>query len=557
MSTIAAMVQFALFLGVVIGLALLLGPYLARVFSRERTRLDPVLGPVERLLLRAIGGAATHEMNWKTYATAFIAFSVSGMLLLYAVLRVATLLPGGPDRALLTTPLAPALSVNTAVSFATTTTWQAYAGESTMPYLAQLIGLVAQNFLAAAAGLAVGMAFVRGFVRTDAEGLGNFWIDLVRAILWVLLPASLVGSAFLVMEGVPMTFDPYTRATMLEGGLQIIAQGPVAALEFIKNLGTNGGGFFNANGAHPYATPTPLTELVAMLAIAVLPAAIPIAFGHMTGRKRAGHVVLGAMLFLFVAGLAICQLAESSNPASLEGKEVRFGVADSVLAAVTTSNGATGSYAAMHDSFTPIGLLVPLVNMLLGECALGGLGTGLYSMLMVALLGAFVTGLMIGRTPEFLGKRLGVAEMKLITIYMLVGPLAVLVPAAMAAVSPAGLAGLTTNQGTHGFTEIVFAFASSTANNGQTMAGLSANSLFYNIATAVSMLVGRFGLAVPALALAGHFALQKRRVETASALPVDTLAFAAVMVTTAVVLGALTFFPALALGPIAEQLGRR
>jgi K+-transporting ATPase ATPase A chain len=496
-------------------------------------------------------------MTWRRYATAFIGFSLSGTLLLYAVLRLAAFLPGGPDPALLTTPLLPDLAMNTAVSFITTTTWQAYAGESTMPYLGQLVGLTATNFLAGAAGLAIGMAFVRGFARTGSETIGNFWADLVRATLWVLLPASLVGSAFLVVQGVPMNFDAYTRATTLEGGLQLIAQGPVAALEFIKNLGTNGGGFFNANGAHPFATPTPLTEFVAMLAIAVLPAAIPIAFGHMTGRRRAGHVVLGAMLFLFVAGLAICQIAESGNFASLEGKEVRFGVADSVLAAVTTSNGATGSYAAMHDSFTPIGVLVPLTNMLLGECALGGLGTGLYSMLLVALLGAFVTGLMIGRTPEFLGKRLGAAEMKIIALYMLVGPAAVLFPAAIAVMTKAGLAGLTTNHGPHGLTEILFAFASSTANNGQTMAGLSANSTFYNVATAAAMWLGRFGLAVPALALAGRLAGQKRRAESPGALPVDTVMFAAVIVSTALIVGALTFFPALVLGPIAERLGAR
>jgi K+-transporting ATPase ATPase A chain len=555
--SIAAFGEFALFLGLVVGLALLLGPYLARVFSGERTSLDPVLVPLERLSLRTIGRAASREMTWRGYATAFIGFSLAGALLLYAVLRLAAFLPGGPDRALLTTPLLPDLAMNTAVSFITTTTWQAYAGESTMPYLAQLVGLTATNFLAGAAGLAIGMAFVRGFARAGMETIGNFWVDLVRATLWVLLPASLVGSAFLVAQGVPMNFDAYTRATTLEGGLQIIAQGPVAALEFIKNLGTNGGGFFNANGAHPFATPTPLTEFVAMLAIAVLPAAIPIAFGHMTGRRRAGHVVLGAMLFLFVAGLAICQVAESNSVASLEGKEVRFGIADSVLAAVTTSNGATGSYAAMHDSFTPVGVLVPLTNMLLGECALGGLGTGLYSMLMVALLGAFVTGLMIGRTPEFLGKRLGAAEMKIIAIYTLVGPLAVLFPAAIAAVSQAGLAGLTTNHGPHGLTEILFAFASSTANNGQTMAGLNANSTFYNVATAAAMMLGRFGLAVPALALAGRLAMQKRRAESAGALPVDTVMFAAVMVSTALIVGALTFFPALVLGPIAEQLGVR
>jgi len=541
--------EFALFLAIVAGLALVLGPYLARVFSGERTLLDPVMRPVERVLLRAIGRDAIGEMTWGRYAWAFVRFTLVGTLVLYVILRAANLFPGGPDPAELGTPLTRDLSANTAVSFATTTTWQAYGGEDTMPYLVQLVGLAAQNFLAGAAGLAVGIAFIRGFARTRDGTLGNFWVDLVRATLWVLLPAALVGTAFLVVSGVPMNFDPYTHVTTLEGEHQVIAQGPVAALEFIKNLGTNGGGFFNANGAHPYATPTPLVEFVSMLAIAVLPASLPITFGRMTGRRRGGLVILGAMLVLFVIGLVICQLAEAGN---LEGKEVRFGVADSTLAAITTSNGATGSYNAMHDSFTPVGVAVPLTNMLLGECALGGLGTGLYSMIMVALLGAFVAGLMIGRTPEFLGKQLGPPELKMIALFNLVTPIAVLIPTAIAVVTHAGTAALTTNTGSHGLTEITYAYASSTANNGQTMAGLSANSVFYNATTIVAMLLGRFGLAIPALALAGRFGAQGPRPEHRGTLRVDTGSFMVVMVITAFVVTGLSFLPMLCLGPIAE-----
>jgi K+-transporting ATPase ATPase A chain len=462
--------EYALFLGIVVALAKPVGLYVARVFDERPTPLDPWLRPLERMLFRLLGVSPHEEMTAGVYLGCFLAFSALGTALLAGLLSFQRWLPGGPDDRYLTTPMTPDLAANTAVSFSTTTTWQAYGGESTLLYLTQVVGLAAQNFLAAAAGLAVGVAFIRGFARARSTTLGNFWVDLVRALLWILLPLSLVGSLVLVGQGVPLNAAPYVVARTLEGREQTIAQGPVAALELIKNLGTNGGGFFNANGAHPYENPTPLTNFLAMLAIAVLPASFPITFGAMVGRPRAGWALLAVMVVLFVAGLAVCDLAESFVPpqlsglglsgGNLEGKEVRFGVGGSVLAAVVTSNGATGSYNAMHDSFRPLGVLVPLVNMLLGEVTFGGLGTGLYSMVMVALVGIFMGGLMIGRTPEYLGKTIRAPEAKLIAWYSLLTPLVVSLLTAWAAATDAGRAGLVTNGGSRGFTEVLFAYAS-------------------------------------------------------------------------------------------------
>jgi potassium-transporting ATPase potassium-binding subunit len=556
--------EYALFLGIVVALAKPVGLYVARVFDERPTPLDPWLRPLERMLFRLLGVSPLEEMTAGVYLGCFLAFSALGTALLAGLLSFQRWLPGGPDDRYLTTPMTPDLAANTAVSFSTTTTWQAYGGESTLLYLTQVVGLAAQNFLAAAAGLAVGVAFIRGFARARSTTLGNFWVDLVRALLWILLPLSLVGSLVLVGQGVPLNAAPYVVARTLEGREQTIAQGPVAALELIKNLGTNGGGFFNANGAHPYENPTPLTNFLAMLAIAVLPASFPITFGAMVGRPRAGWALLAVMVVLFVAGLAVCDLAESFVPpqlsglglsgGNLEGKEVRFGVGGSVLAAVVTSNGATGSYNAMHDSFRPLGVLVPLVNMLLGEVTFGGLGTGLYSMVMVALVGIFMGGLMIGRTPEYLGKTIRAPEAKLIAWYSLLTPLVVSLLTAWAAATDAGRAGLVTNGGSRGFTEVLFAYASCMANNGQTMAGLNANSSFFNLTTAVAMVAGRFGLAALALALAGRFAAQARKAETIGSMPCDTLTFGVLVLGSVVLLGALCFLPALVLGPIAEQL---
>jgi K+-transporting ATPase ATPase A chain len=556
--------EYTAFLATVVALARPVGLYVARVFEGKPTPLDRVFRPVERLLYRWLGVRPQEEMTAGMYLASFLAFSAVGTVLLFVLLLIQRWLPGGPDDRYLTTPMTLDLAGNTALSFSTTTTWQAYGGETTLRYLVQVVGLASQNFLAGAAGLAVGVAFIRGFVREHSATLGNFWVDLVRASLWVLLPLSLAGSLILVWQGVPMNLDPYVVARTLEGREQVIAQGPVAALEFIKNLGTNGGGFFNANGAHPYENPTPLTNFLAMLAIAVLPASFPITFGAMVGRPRAGWALLAVLVVLFAAGLAVCDLAERSVPPQLgelglsggnmEGKEVRFGVGGSVLAAVVTSNGATGSYSAMHDSFRPIGVLVPLVNMLLGEVVFGGLVTGLYSMVMIALVGIFMGGLMIGRTPEYLGKTIKVTEAKLIAWYTLLTPIVVSVLAAWAVASGAGRAGLTTNDGARGFTEILFAYASCMANNGQTMAGLSANSLFYNLTTAGAMAAGRFGLAALALVLAGRFAAQGRTTETIGSMPCDTPTFAVLVLGSVTLVGALCFLPALALGPIAEFL---
>jgi K+-transporting ATPase ATPase A chain len=557
--------EYLVFVGIVVGLAWPVGLYLANVFERKKTFLDPLLRPVETLLYRLIRLQSEQEMTAGVYFASFLIFSIMGTALLFLVLIGQHWLPGGPDDRYLTTPLTIDLAANTAVSFSTTTTWQAYAGESTLRYLTQLVGLTAQNFLAGAAGLAVGMAFIRGFAREKSATLGNFWVDLVRGLLWVLLPLALVGGLVFVWQGVPLNFAAYTEASTLEGPKQTIAQGPVAALEVIKNLGTNGGGFFNANGSHPYENPTPLTNFLTLLAIAVLPASLPIAFGRLTERLRAGWTLLAVMLVLFVAGLAICDAAEQTLPAqladlgltggNLEGKETRFGVGGSVLAAVVTSNGGTGSYNSMHGSYQPLGVFVPLVNMLLGEVVFGGLGSGLYGMVLLALVGVFLGGLMIGRTPEYLGKTITTAEAKLIALYVLVTPLTVLPLTGWALASEAGRAGLTTNGGPRGFTEILFAFASCAGNNGQTMAGLSANNIFYNATTAVAMLIGRFGPAALALLLAGRFAAQGRKPATIGTLPCDTLTFGALTLAVVVLVGALCFLPALALGPVAEHLG--
>jgi K+-transporting ATPase ATPase A chain len=558
------LLEYFVFLAILLALAKPVGLYIARVFARQPTFLDRVLCPVESVLLRLLGVRPDREMTPLVYLASFLGFSILGTLFLILLLLLQSFMPGGPDGRYLTTPMSADLAANTALSFATTTTWQAYGGESTLRYLVQVLGLTSQNFLAGAAGLAVGIAFLRGFAREKSSTLGNFWADLVRGLLWVLLPLALVGSVLLVWQGVPLNLAPYVEARTLEGASQTIPQGPVAVLEFIKNLGTNGGGFFNANGAHPYANPTPLTNFLGLLAIAVMPAALPITFGHLAGRPRAGVVLLAVMVVLFVIGLAVCDAVEAASPprladlgvagGNLEGKEVRFGVGSSVLAAVVTSNGATGSYNSMHGSYQPLSVLVLVLNMLLGEVTFGGLGTGVYSMVMVALVGIFMAGLMVGRTPEYLGKTITAAEAKLIALYVVLSPLVVLPLTGWAAVADAGRAGLVTNGGSRGFTEILFAYTSCMANNGQNLAGLDANNLFYNLTTAVAMAAGRFGLAALALLLAGRLAAQGRKPTTIGSLPCDTVTFGVLVFGAVVLVGALCFLPALALGPIAEHL---
>jgi len=562
-------IQYVLFVAIVTVLVKPLGGYLERVFSRQRTVLDRLCVPVERLIYRITAVDPNVEMSGKEYATCFVLFGLAGTILLYAILRMQQFLPWFFPQ-YHTTPLSPDLALNTAISFSTTTTWQAYAGENTMTYFSQMVGLCAQNFLAGAAGLAVGIAFIRGLARQLSDTLGNFWVDLTRALLWVLLPGALLGALLLVWQGVPMNFHHYAVVTTVEGTRQVIPQGPVAALEIIKNLGTNGGGFFNANGAHPYENPTPLTNFLEMLAIVLLPAALTNTFGRMVGQPRQGWLFYCVMICLFVGGLAFVHHFEQQgiphigdvdvrntrlqSGGNMEGKEVRFGIGGSTLAAVVTSNTATGSNNSMHDSYTSLGGMVLLVNMLLGELIFGGLGSGLYSMVMAAAIAVFLAGLMVGRTPEYLGKKIGPAENKMIMLYSLAAPLVVLPLTAIAVSTRAGLSGLTINGGPHGFTEILFAYTSCFANNGQSFAGLSANTPFYNLTTALAMIVGRFGLAIPALGFAGLFGRQRNTPSSSGTLPTHSFVFGVLLTICLIVMVALSYLPALALGPALERL---
>jgi len=561
--------QYVLFVAIVTALVEPLGGYMERVFSTQRTALDRVCLPVERFIYRITAVDPKVEMTGKEYATCFVLFGLAGTLLLYAILRVLRFLPWFFPQ-YQTAPVTPDLALNTAISFSTTSTWQAYAGESTMTYFSQMVGLCAQNFLAGAAGLAVGVAFIRGLARQLSDTLGNFWVDLTRALLWILLPGAFLGAVLLVWQGVPMNFHPYAVATTVEGAKQVIPQGPVAALEIIKNLGTNGGGFFNANGAHPYENPTPFTNFLEMLAIVLLPAAFTNTFGRMVGQPRQGWLFYYVMVLLFSCGLLFVHLMEQrgdphlgnvdfrnsrlQSGGNMEGKEVRFGIGGSTLTAVATSNTATGSYNSMHDSYTSLGGMILLVNMLLGELIFGGLGTGLYSMVMAAAIAVFLAGLMVGRTPEYLGKKIGPCENKMIVLYALAAPLVVLPLTAIAVSTKVGLSGLTVNGGPHGFTEILFAYTSCFANNGQSFASLNANTPFYNLTTAMAMMVGRFGLAIPALALANLFGRQRSTPSSAGTLPTHSFSFGVLLTTCLITMVALSYLPALALGPILERL---
>ncbi len=560
--------QYVLFVAIVTILVKPLGGYMERVFSRQRTVLDRFFLPVERLLYRITAVDPNLEMTGKEYATCFVLFGLAGTLLLYGILRLQQVLPWFFPQ-YHTTPLSPDLALNTAISFSTTTTWQAYAGENTMSYFSQMVGLCAQNFLAGAAGLAVGVAFIRGLARQLSDTLGNFWVDLTRALLWILLPGALLGAVLLVWQGVPMNFRRYAVATTVEETRQVIPQGPVAALEIIKNLGTNGGGFFNANGAHPYENPTPLTNFIETLAIVLLPAALTNTFGRMVGQPRQGWLLYNVMVFLFGCGLIFVHHVEQrgsqlanvdfrnsrvQSGGNMEGKEVRFGIGGSTLTAVVTSNTATGSYNSMDDSYTSLGGMVLLLNMLLGELVFGGLGTGLYSMVMAAAIAVFLAGLMVGRTPEYLGKKIGPADNKMIMLYALAAPLLVLPLTAIAVSTRAGLSGLTVNGGPHGLTEILFAYTSCFANNGQNFAGLSANTPFYNLTTALAMIVGRFGLAIPALALADLFGRQRSTPSSSGTLPTHSFSFGVLLTTCLITMVALSYLPTLALGPVLERL---
>ena len=564
-----SVIQYVLFVAIVTILVKPLGGYLERVFCRQRTVLDRLCLPVERLIYRITAVDPNLEMTGKEYATCFVFFGFAGTVLLYAILRMQQFLPWFFPQ-YHTTPLSPDLALNTAISFSTITTWQAYAGESTMSYFSQMVGLCAQNFLAAAAGLAVGVAFIRGLARQVSDTLGNFWVDLTRALLWILLPGALLGALLLVWQGVPMNFHHYAVVTTVEGTQQVIPQGPVAALEIIKNLGTNGGGFFNANGAHPYENPTPIANFLEMLAIVLLPAAFTNTFGRMVGQPRQGWLLYSVMVLLFGCGLVFVHHFEErgvphlssvdsrdshvQSGGNMEGKEVRFGIGGSTLTAVVTSNTATGSNNSMLDSYTSLGGMVLLVNMLLGELIFGGLGTGLYSMVMAAAIAVFLAGLMVGRTPEYLGKKIGPAENKMIMLYALAAPLVILPLTAIAVSTRLGLSGLTVNTGPHGFTGILFAYTSCFANNGQSFASLSANTPFYNLSTALAMMVGRFGLAIPALAFADLFGRQRSTPSSSGTLPTHSFTFGVLLTTCLITMVALSYLPALALGPVLERL---
>jgi K+-transporting ATPase ATPase A chain len=551
--------QAVVFFLIVLALTKPLGSYMARVFAGERTWLSPVLAPVEKLIYRICGVREDEEMSWYVYAFSMLAFSLIGLVYLYALLRTQKWLPLNPAHI---DNMAPDLAWNTAVSFMTNTNWQFYSGESAMSYLSQMAGLAWHNFVSAAAGIAIAVAVVRGLVRTTTKTLGNFWVDLTRAALYVLLPISVVVGLFLVSQGLPQNFHAYQSVTSLEGFAQTITGGPMASQEVIKELGTNGGGFVNANSAAPNENPTALTNLVEVLLIFVLGAALTYMYGKMVRDTRQGWAIFTAMAILFFGGFAVAYWAEAAgNPivhqlgvagGNMEGKECRFGVAASALFATVTTDTSCGAVNSMHDSFTALGGLVPLVNMQLGEVVFGGVGSGLYGMIVFVVLTVFIAGLMVGRTPEYLGKKIERREVQFAILAALVTPVLCLVPSSIAAVLPAGLATLN-NAGPHGFSEILYAFTSTNANNGSAFAGLGPN-LFYNLLTGVNMMFGRFAVAVPALALAGALAGKKALPESPGTFSTRSGIFIALLIGVIVIVGALTFLPADSLGPIVEHL---
>jgi K+-transporting ATPase ATPase A chain len=565
--------QIIVFLLLVLAVTKPLGVYMARVFSRERTFMDPVVRPLEKLLYRLTGVDEEREMRWTEYAVTMLLFSLVSMLVLYAMLR----LQGYVTAAWLNPQKMPAvpsdLAFNTAASFTTNTNWQGYSGESAMSYLVQMAGLAYHNFVSAAVGMALAIAFIRGIARRERDTIGNFWVDMVRANLWILLPISIVGALFLVWQGVPQNLRPYDTVKLVEPQkdltTQTIPQGPVASQEVIKELGTNGGGFFGANSAHPFENPTPLTNLFEMVAIFAISSGLTYTLGRMTGSQKHGWAVWGAMAFLFLAGVTTAYWAEArGNPllsgtdqrasatqpgGNMEGKEVRFGVANSALWATVTTDTSCGAVNSQHDSFTPLGGLVPLANMMLGEVVFGGVGSGLYGVLVAVILSVFIAGLMVGRTPEYLGKKIEAYDVKMAMLYTLIFPLAILTLTAISVVSGAGTSSIS-NPGPHGMAQILYAFTEGAGNNGSAFGGLNANTLWYNTAIGLDMLVGRFLMIIPMLAIAGNLARKKYVPPSLGTFPVTTPLFSVLLVGVIVIVGALTFFPALSLGPILEHL---
>lgn len=578
--TLNGWLQIILFIALVLLLAKPMGSYMTAVFERRKTFLDPLLRPCERLLYRLAGIDPDEEMRWTQYAVAMLVFSAATLLLTYGIERLQAYLPWNPQHL---PGVESSLALNTAISFTTNTNWQSYVPESTMSYLTQMLGLATHNFWSAAVGLALAIAFVRGIARRERKTIGNFWVDLTRGTLWVLLPLSIVFSLVLVSQGVVQNLKPYDTVKLLEPQTvtgsdgktstittQTIAQGPVASQEAIKMLGTNGGGFFNANSAHPFENPTPLSNFLEMLSIFLLPAGLCITLGQMVGSPKHGWAVLAAMVVLWFAGTLTAYWAEShSNPllhnvdarvsqlqsgGNMEGKEVRFGIANSALFATVTTDASCGAVNGMHDSFMPLGGLVPLTNILLGEVVFGGVGAGLYGMLIFVVMAVFIAGLMVGRTPEYLGKKIEAFDVQMAMLYLLIFPLLILGFASIAVLMPnLGLSSLA-NHGPHGLSEILYAYASATGNNGSAFAGLSANTHWYNYSLGIAMFFGRFMMIVPMLAIAGNLAGKKVVPASSGTFPVTTPLFTVLLIAVIVIVGALTFFPVLSLGPVLEHL---
>ncbi|MGB8536032.1 MAG: potassium-transporting ATPase subunit KdpA [Acidobacteriaceae bacterium] len=558
--------QFVAFLAVLLLLMRPLGLYIAHVVQGEKTFLDPLLRPVEKFIYRACGVHAEQEMSWQQYSAAMLIVSFVSLLLTYLIERVQGLLPWNPQHL---AGVSPALAFNTAVSFTTNTNWQSYTPETTMSYFTQMVGLAYHNFLSAAIGIAVAVALVRGIARKRSSTIGNFWVDTTRVILWILLPICLVVAPVLIGQGVIQNLKPYTTVTTVQHGAQSLAQGPVASQEVIKELGTNGGGFFSANSAHPFENPSPFSNFIEMELILLIPAALTVTLGKMTGSSGHGWAVFSAMVILFVAAYTVCYWAESqphpllhgvdqkttliNSGANMEGKEVRNGISQSALFATATTDTSCGAVNSAHDSFTPLGGMVLMVNIMLGEVVFGGVGSGLYGMLIFVVLSVFIAGLMVGRTPEYLGKKIESYDVKLAMLFVLIFPLIILVMSAIAVLYPVALASLT-NNGPHGFSEILYSYLSTAGNNGSAFGGLSTNTNWYNLTLAFNMLAGRFFMKVPMLALAGNLAQKKSVPPSSGTFPVNTALFTVLLVGVILIVGALTFFPALSLGPILEHL---
>ncbi len=583
--TLNGWLQILFFFALILAVTKPLGVFMARVFNRERTFLDPVLRPMERLIYRLTGVDEQREMRWTEYAGAMLLFSVVSMVVLYAMQRMQARLPFNPEKL---ANIEPSSSFNTAASFTTNTNWQSYVPEVTMSYLTQMAGLAYHNFISAAVGIALAIAFIRGIARRERDTLGNFWVDMTRATLWVLLPFCLVGALLLVADGVPQNLKSYTIAKLVDPQKlektdadgktttetiteQKIAQGPVASQEIIKEWGTNGGGFFNANSAHPFENPTPFTNLLEMFAIFAISAGLTYTLGRMTGSQKHGWAVFGAMAALFFVGILVTYWAESrGNPifpanvdqiasasqagGNMEGKEVRFGLANSTLFATVTTDASCGAVNSMHDSYTPLGGMVPLANIMLSEVIFGGVGAGMYGILIYVILSVFIAGLMVGRTPEYLGKKIESYDVKMAMLNVLIFPLTILVLTGVSSVSPGFGTSQLNNAGPHGLTEMLYAFTSGTGNNGSAFAGISANTYWYNTSLGFAMLLGRFFMIIPMLAIAGNLARKKSVPPSLGTFPVTTPLFTTLLVSVILIVGALTFFPVLSLGPIVEHL---